>query len=71
MAGSDTNDTDLRTISFQKLANKVREPKTYILVLSLVCLECEIGHLACNTMLGFLANNCKVIIIVKTRIYKA
>ena len=49
MTDSDTNDTDLETTSLQKLANEVRESKAYILVLSLVCLECEIGHLACNT----------------------
>ena len=30
--GSDTNDMNLKTISPQKLTNKVREPKTYILV---------------------------------------
>ena len=41
-------DTDLETTSPQKLANEVREPKAYILVLSLVCFKCGIGHLACN-----------------------
>ena len=35
VAGSDTNDTDLGTTSPQKLANEVREPKVYILILSL------------------------------------
>ena len=42
VAGSDTNDTDLGTTSPQKLANEVREPKAYILILSLVCFECGI-----------------------------
>ena len=48
MAGFDTNDTDLGTTSPQKLANEVREPNAYILVLNLVCFKCEIDHLACN-----------------------
>ena len=43
-------DTDLGTTSPQKLANEVREPKAYTLVLSLVCLECGIGHLAYNKL---------------------
>ena len=50
VADSDTNDTDLGTTSPQKLANEVREPNAYILVLSLICLECGIGHLACNKL---------------------
>ena len=32
VADSDPNDTDLGTISPQKLANEVKEPKAYILV---------------------------------------
>ena len=47
----DRSDTDLGTTSPQKLANEVREPKAYILILSLVCFECGICHLAYNTFL--------------------
>ena len=35
----EVSDTDLGTTSPQKLANEVREPKAYTLVLSLVCLD--------------------------------
>ena len=54
VVGSDINDTDFEIILPQKLTNKMREFKTYILILSFVCLKREIDYLDCNTRRHFI-----------------